>query len=249
MTETDVYKVSILGKDSIHCGFHLAPYIARTVLDTLPASTYVLVTDTNIGRLHLDTFQKSFNEELTRLGKRSRFLTHTIPPGETSKSREGKAAIEDFFLLNKCTRDTVVLALGGGVIGDLVGFVAATLCVLFCSSSPTFFCACGLTCIDRSMRAACAAFVSSRSRRLSSLWSTRAWAERPRSTRRTARTSSARSGSPSTYSSTPRSSRPSPRANSRTAWQRSSRCVVFFYLTFTFTFVLMRKKKDRRHLE
>ena len=140
MTETDVYKVSILGKDSIHCGFHLAPYIARTVLDSLPASTYVLITDTNIARLHLDTFQKGFNEELTHLGKRSRFLTHTIPPGETSKSRDGKAAIEDFLLLNRCTRDTVILALGGGVIGDLVGFVAATLCVLpfpplFCVSS------------------------------------------------------------------------------------------------------------------
>jgi pentafunctional AROM polypeptide len=131
MVETDVYKVSILAKDSIRCGFHLVPYIARTVLDTLPASAYVLITDTNIARLHLDPFQKQFKEEVTRLGRQSRFLTHAIPPGETSKSRDGKAAIEDFLLLNKCTRDTVILALGGGVIGDLVGFVAATLCVFF----------------------------------------------------------------------------------------------------------------------
>jgi pentafunctional AROM polypeptide len=133
MTETDVYKVSILGKDTIHCGFHLVPYIARTVLDTLPASAYVLITDTNIARLHLDAFEQGFKEQLSRSGKRSRFLSHTISPGETSKSREGKAAIEDFLLLNRCTRDTVVLALGGGVIGDLVGFVAATLSV------PSFF--------------------------------------------------------------------------------------------------------------
>ncbi len=133
MAETDVYKVSILGKDSIHCGFHLVPYIARTVLDTLPASAYVLVTDTNIASLHLDAFKQGFKEELSRLGKQSRFLAHTITPGETSKSREGKAVIEDFLLLNKCTRDTVVLALGGGVIGDLVGFVAATLYVPICS--------------------------------------------------------------------------------------------------------------------
>lgn len=133
MAETDVYKVSILGKDSIHCGFHLVPYIARTVLDTLPASAYVLVTDTNIASLYLDAFKQGFKEELSRLGKPSRFLTHTIHPGETSKSREGKAAIEDFLLLNKCTRDTIILALGGGVIGDLVGFVAATLYVPNCS--------------------------------------------------------------------------------------------------------------------
>ncbi|KAI0261231.1 aromatic amino acid family biosynthesis-like protein [Gloeopeniophorella convolvens] len=126
MAETDVYKVSILGKESIHCGIHLIPYIARTVLDTLPASAYVLVTDTNIARLHLNAFEQDFKQEFARTGKRSRFLTYTIPPGETSKSREGKAAVEDFLLLNRCTRDTVVLALGGGVIGDLVGFVAAT---------------------------------------------------------------------------------------------------------------------------
>ena len=220
MTDTDVYKVSILGKDSIHCGFHLAPYIAHTVLGTLPASTYVLITDTNIARLHPDTFQKAFNEELTHLGKRSRFLTHTIPPGETSKSRDGKAAIEDFLLLNKCTRDTVILALGGGVIGDLVGFVAATLCV---PSFPLFFPFMRVSHTSHfagGWHTACAACVSCRSRRRSSPWSTRAWAERPRSTRRTARTSSARSGSPSTSSSTPRSSRPSPRVNSRMAWQR-----------------------------
>ncbi|KAH9991980.1 aromatic amino acid family biosynthesis-like protein [Russula compacta] len=126
MAETDIYKVSILGKASIHCGLHLVPYIASTVLDTLPASAYALITDTNLAHLHLDAFRKEFEEKLTRSGKRSRFLTHAIPPGETSKSREGKAAIEDFLLLNKCTRDTVIIALGGGVIGDLVGFVAAT---------------------------------------------------------------------------------------------------------------------------
>jgi 3-dehydroquinate synthase len=130
MAETDIYKVSILGKHSIHCGFHLVPYIARTVLDTLPASTYALITDTNIARLHLDAFQKEFKDEFTRIGKQSRFLTYVVPAGETSKSRDGKAAIEDFLLLNKCTRDTVILALGGGVIGDLVGFAAATLYVL-----------------------------------------------------------------------------------------------------------------------
>ena len=40
---------------------------------------------------------------------------------------EGKAEIEDFLLFNKCTKNTVILALRGGVIGDLVAFVAGTL--------------------------------------------------------------------------------------------------------------------------
>ncbi|KAH9838078.1 aromatic amino acid family biosynthesis-like protein [Rhodofomes roseus] len=124
MSAADVQKVSILGRESIHCGFHLVPYIVKTVLDALPASTYVLVTDTNVANLHLAAFQSAFDEH--KLRGRARFLSYVVQPGETSKSREGKADIEDFLLLNKCTRDTVILALGGGVIGDLVGFVAAT---------------------------------------------------------------------------------------------------------------------------
>jgi pentafunctional AROM polypeptide len=135
---TDVFKVSILGKESIHCGFHLIPYIARTVLSTLTSSTYVLITDTNVARFHLAAFEAVFNTAFSELpddaAVKPRFLSHVIAPGETSKSREGKANIEDFLLLNRCTRDTVILALGGGVIGDLVGFVAATLCVNFNSS-------------------------------------------------------------------------------------------------------------------
>ncbi|KAG5645666.1 hypothetical protein DXG03_005503 [Asterophora parasitica] len=130
MAATDVLKVSILGKESIHCGFHLLPYIAQTVLTTLPSSTYVLVTDTNIANFHLNAFEESFESALENLpagsASKPRFLTLVIPPGETSKSREGKASVEDFLLLNRCTRDTVILALGGGVIGDLIGFVAAT---------------------------------------------------------------------------------------------------------------------------
>ena len=42
------------------------------------------------------------------------------------KNRKTKAAIEDFMLSQACTRDSCLIALGGGVIGDMVGFVAAT---------------------------------------------------------------------------------------------------------------------------
>ncbi|KAF9074731.1 Shikimate dehydrogenase [Rhodocollybia butyracea] len=135
---TDVKKISILGKESIHCGFHLVPYIVHTVLTELPASTYVLISDSNIAKFYLSSFENEFNSVLSGLANgshvRPRFLSHLIAPGETSKSREGKAAVEDFLLLHKCTRDTVILALGGGVVGDLVGFVAATFMrgVRFC---------------------------------------------------------------------------------------------------------------------
>ncbi|GAA6053965.1 hypothetical protein NBRC10513_002836 [Rhodotorula toruloides] len=127
-TETAVDKMSILGSESIHCGFHLIPYIVETVLSTLQSSTYVLFTDTHLAPLYLSSFSSAFEEAIDKLQieTRPRFITHVIAPGEQSKSRETKAELEDFLLSHRCTRDTVVLALGGGVVGDLIGFVAAT---------------------------------------------------------------------------------------------------------------------------
>lgn len=51
----------------------------------------------------------------------------SFPAGEPSKSREWKRTLEDRLLEKKAGRDTVLLAIGGGVTGDLAGFVAATL--------------------------------------------------------------------------------------------------------------------------
>ena len=56
----------------------------------------------------------------------SRVLVKTIPAGEDSKSRAVKQDVEDWMLAQECGRDTCVLAFGGGVVGDLAGFVAAT---------------------------------------------------------------------------------------------------------------------------
>jgi pentafunctional AROM polypeptide len=127
-----IKKVSILGKESIVVGYDLIPTIVRTVLGTLPSSTYVLITDSHVGGYHLPRFRREFEGGIAQLHNQSqvgrpRFIEYIISPGERSKSREGKAQIEDFLLENACTRDTIILALGGGVIGDLVGFVAATL--------------------------------------------------------------------------------------------------------------------------
>ncbi|KAJ1797038.1 hypothetical protein LPJ59_003384, partial [Coemansia sp. RSA 2399] len=126
----EVEHIEILGTKSIVCGFHLIDYIWADVFANLaPASTYVLITDTNLARLYLERYQDGFQAAWAHHkpeSKAPRLLVHILPPGETSKSRATKGAIEDWMLSNKCTRDTMVLALGGGVIGDLVGFVAAT---------------------------------------------------------------------------------------------------------------------------
>ncbi|ORX39805.1 putative aromatic amino acid family biosynthesis-related protein [Kockovaella imperatae] len=125
-TQAEVSKISILGSESIHVGFHLLPYIFHTILTKLPSSTYVLVTDTNLAALYLSQLEEEFNNVSRSLGSKSRFLVYQVSPGEGAKSRKVKAEIEDWMLGEKCVRDTVILAFGGGVIGDLTGFVAAT---------------------------------------------------------------------------------------------------------------------------
>ncbi|KAH9814228.1 EPSP synthase-domain-containing protein [Melampsora americana] len=122
MGHQDIQSVHILGSPSIKLGFRLQSYIAHTVLNELPASTYVIITDTHLAKLHLLALQDAFEKEKPT----ARLLVYTIPPGEQSKSRETKSEIEDWLLEQRCTRDTVLLALGGGVVGDLIGFVAAT---------------------------------------------------------------------------------------------------------------------------
>jgi 3-dehydroquinate synthase len=52
--------------------------------------------------------------------------TLTIPSGESNKTRESWSRLTDQMLAKGYGRDSAVIALGGGVVGDLAGFVAAT---------------------------------------------------------------------------------------------------------------------------
>jgi 3-dehydroquinate synthase len=49
-----------------------------------------------------------------------------FPPGERHKTRETKAVLEDALIAARFGRDSGVIALGGGVVSDLAGFVAGT---------------------------------------------------------------------------------------------------------------------------
>ncbi|HHV62744.1 MAG TPA: 3-dehydroquinate synthase [Firmicutes bacterium] len=51
---------------------------------------------------------------------------YVIPPGEASKNLDTVASVYDFLTARKLGRDTVMIALGGGVVGDTAGFIAAT---------------------------------------------------------------------------------------------------------------------------
>jgi len=80
----------------------------------------VLVTDSNVSELYLDVLINGFNE-LKVVN-----ASYIVEPGEKSKSISTLEMLYQFFIENHLTRSDLVIALGGGVIGDLVGFAAAT---------------------------------------------------------------------------------------------------------------------------
>jgi len=116
-----------LGREDIIVDFDIwRSFVVEDLLSNLKSSTYVLITDTNLSPLYVPGFQQAFTNSAPAGDSQPRLLTYEIPPGEISKGRETKAEIEDWMLSQQCTRDTVIIALGGGVIGDMIGYVAAT---------------------------------------------------------------------------------------------------------------------------
>ena len=124
-------RVSILGKEDIIIDYDLwGSWLVDDLLSNVSSATYVLITDTNIYEHYVPSFVNSFHSVVQRRKTESRLLTYQVPPGETSKSRATKASIEDWMLSPErdppCDTRTVIIALGGGVIGDMIGFVAST---------------------------------------------------------------------------------------------------------------------------
>ena len=124
-------KVSILGNESITVDYDIwGSFIVGDLFANVRSSTYVLITDTNLYQTYVPAFEAAFDSAARTQSFETRLLTYEVPPGETSKSRTTKATIEDWMLADErnppCDTQTVIIALGGGVIGDMIGFVAAT---------------------------------------------------------------------------------------------------------------------------
>ncbi|HJU90529.1 MAG TPA: 3-dehydroquinate synthase [Gemmatimonadaceae bacterium] len=92
--------------------------VADAITSAAPAHRYVVITDDNVGPI--------YSERVIRALGATRVLELRVPAGEASKTREQWSVLTDQMLEAGCGRDTTVIALGGGVIGDLAGFVAAT---------------------------------------------------------------------------------------------------------------------------
>ena len=83
-----------------------------------PAHRYAIITDSNIDLLYASRVESQFEPGAV--------VVLIVSAGEASKTRDTWAHLTDQLLAKGYGRDAAVIALGGGVVGDLAGFVAAT---------------------------------------------------------------------------------------------------------------------------
>ncbi len=86
----------------------------------IPQKRAIVVTDTTVAALHLSALL----DGLAQTGIATQQIV--VAPGEASKSMASYARVVDSLLDAAVERRTTVIALGGGVVGDLAGFAAAT---------------------------------------------------------------------------------------------------------------------------
>lgn len=103
----------------IHIGSNLLRQ-AELLLPHLASKQVAIVTNTTVAPLYLQIL----TETLASAGIKA--LPIVLPDGEKYKNTETLNRIYDALLQNRCERRTTLIALGGGVIGDLTGYAAAT---------------------------------------------------------------------------------------------------------------------------
>ncbi len=103
----------------IHIGDRLLDRVGALLAPVLTVPRVVVVTDETVAGLHLDRLRASLGEAA---------IAHevvTVPPGEAAKSLDQLGRLLDRMLELGIERSVAVVALGGGVIGDLAGFAAS----------------------------------------------------------------------------------------------------------------------------
>lgn len=105
----------LLGSGLLNTVDWLSPFLST-------ANQVVIITDETVAQLYLPSLTQKIDKFDVALD------TIILTAGESIKTRQTKQDIEDKMLAKHYGRDTLMIALGGGVITDITGFVAATYC-------------------------------------------------------------------------------------------------------------------------
>lgn len=103
----------------IHIGRNLISD-ASLILPHLQRKHVAIVTNTTVAPLYLDILTNTLQSAGVTV------IPIILPDGEAYKNAQTLNSIYDVLLQNRCERSTTLIALGGGVIGDLTGYAAAT---------------------------------------------------------------------------------------------------------------------------
>lgn len=120
MTEAVRIDIQVPGRESYRLEIRAGGLeeLGALCRERAPAHRYAVIADSLVARLFGDRALEAFGGDEVRL--------LTFPAGEWNKSREEWTGLSDRLLAAGFGRDTTIVALGGGVTGDLAGFVAAT---------------------------------------------------------------------------------------------------------------------------
>lgn len=100
---------------------YIGPCLTHEILgESISNTEVVLVTNETIAPLYLDTILNALKTENRKLGQ------VVLPDGEAYKTLETVNSIFSYLLENNYSRKVALVALGGGVIGDMTGFAAAS---------------------------------------------------------------------------------------------------------------------------
>jgi 3-dehydroquinate synthase len=103
----------------IEIGGDLLDTAGETLRRRFPGRRFGIVTDTEVGRAQLPRLRRALDAAGLD------YATVTVPHGEATKSWTRLGEVVDAILAARLERGDIILALGGGVIGDLAGFAAA----------------------------------------------------------------------------------------------------------------------------
>lgn len=102
----------------INVGLDLLSHPEEWLPHECHAKRLVIITDDNIHPI----YGKKLSHTLNQYNP----LLLSFSPGEKSKNYQTKQLLEEQMIQHHCNRDTLILSLGGGVVGDLAGYIAST---------------------------------------------------------------------------------------------------------------------------
>ena len=102
----------------IHIGSGVLSH-AELIVSHLPQPRVAIVTNPVVGELYLDILSGALQEQGIAV------VPVILPDGESHKNWETLNLVFDRLLAQRCERKTTLIALGGGVVGDITGFAAA----------------------------------------------------------------------------------------------------------------------------